>query len=126
MTKLLALAALFSGALVVTLSKQIRLASVRAGQGFSEYLASFGPGEWPLDVQRATFEFLRGRLAVKFPVLASDDVERVYGISGDDLHDAVVSVAYACKRSPVLDDHAILTVRDMVSVVGRFPSQITT
>jgi hypothetical protein len=107
------------------LSKQIRLASLRAGQGFREYLASFGPGEWPLDVQRATFEFLRGRLAVEFPVLASDDIERVYGIAGDDLHDAVMSVAYACKRNPVLDEQAILTVRDLVSVVGRFPARLT-
>jgi len=118
---LVAFGVLLSSVSVIVVLKQAWIARTRRGGQFDDFLASFGPEEHPVDVQRAVFECLRGRLWVKFPVRASDSVEREFGIVGEDLDDAVRSIAQACGRDPVPSDRRILTLADLVSVVAGFP-----
>jgi hypothetical protein len=118
---LVAFGALFSAMSVSVVLKQAWLSRARGGEQFDDYVASFGPGEHPVDVQRAVFEFLRGRLWIKFPIRASDSIEREFGIVGEDLDDAVRSIAEACGREAVPSERRLLTLLDLVSLVENFP-----
>jgi hypothetical protein len=119
---LVVFAVLFSAVAVAGVTRQARMARVRRGEQYEDYLGSFEERELPGDVQRAVFEFLRNGLWVKFSVRASDSIERDYGIVGEDLDDAITAIASSCGRRIVLTKQRILTVQDLVILVAGFPS----
>jgi hypothetical protein len=102
-----------------------RLARSRSGTGFDDFAAYFSAEQIPQDKLRVVYEYLQDWQSVKdFPVHATDDLYKVYGICDEDLDDAVVELA--AKWSVVLPADVggiapLHTVADLVHLLARLP-----
>ena len=102
-----------------------RLARSRRGSGFDDFVAYFSGEQIPRDKLYVVYEYLQDWQSVKdFPVYATDDLSKVYGICDEDLDDAVVDLA--AKWRVVLPDNfgetaPLHTVADLVHLLARLP-----
>ena len=101
------------------------LARSRSGMGFADFAAHISAGNLPHDKLRVVYEHFQGWQTNKnFPVLATDDLYKVYGICDDDLDDAVIDLA--AKWRVVLPNKfegmaPVRTVADVVHLLARLP-----
>jgi len=106
-----------------------RIAASRAGEDFSNFVASFAPMEAPSREMRAVYAKFQqwcSDAVLAFPVRADDDIARIYGMVGEDLDDAILEVLAECER--VLPEQEqlnrmgpVVTVRDFLRFVAACP-----
>lgn len=101
------------------------LARSRIGMDFDDFAAHFSARNIPHDKLRVVYEHFQDLQTVRnFPVLATDDLYKVYGICDDDLDDAVIELA--AKWRVILPDKfegvaPVRTVADLVHLLARLP-----
>ena len=102
-----------------------RLARGRRGTGFENFVAYFSGENVPRDKLRVVYEYLQDWQPVKdFPVQATDDLYKVYGICDDDLDDAVIELAGKWRVVLPYDLTGlgpVNTVADLVLLLSRLP-----
>lgn len=102
-----------------------RLARSRSGIGFDDFVGYFSAEQIPQDKLRVVYDYLQDWQSVKdFPVQATDDLYKVYGICEEDLDDAVVDLAAKWRVVLPADFGEIApvhTVADLVHVLARLP-----
>ena len=103
-----------------------RLAESRRGTGFENFAAYFWAEQIPQDKLRVVYDYLQDwqRPVKDFPVHATDDLYKVYGICEEDLDDAVIELAEKWRVSlPARFEGVdpVHTVADLVRLLARLP-----
>jgi hypothetical protein len=102
-----------------------RLARKRRGIGFDDFAVYFSSEQIPRDKLFAAYEYLQGWQSVKdFPVLATDDLCKVYGICEEDVDDAVIDLADKWRVALPADFAGagpVNTVADLVRLLANLP-----
>lgn len=122
----------FAGFAVVVLAAAVvmhyrtkRLAQKRRGIGFDDFAAYFAGERIPRDKLYVVYEYLQGEQSVKdFPVLATDDLCKVYGICEEDLDDAAINLAtkwHVTLPAEFEGVEPVRTVADLVRLLASLP-----
>ena len=102
-----------------------KLARIRRGIGFDQFVAHFSGERIPRDKLFVVYEHLQRWQTVKdFPVLATDDLCKVYGICEEDLDDAVIDLAEKWRVVLPADFQGVEpvhTVADLVRLLANLP-----
>lgn len=102
-----------------------RLARSRSGTGFEDFVAYFAAENIPRDKLRVVYDYLQDWQSVKdFPVQATDDLYKIYGICDEDLDDAAIELAAKWRVVLPADFIApgpINTVADLVLLLAALP-----
>ncbi|HEY0081332.1 MAG TPA: hypothetical protein VGB61_00975 [Pyrinomonadaceae bacterium] len=123
------LVTLIVGGTIVTNIRVRRMARRRAGEGFSDFAASFVNRNVPHEVLLNTYNYFGewNRVAGElFPVRATDNISNVYGCVEEDLDDAVGEILEKSgRRWPTHDEvpqpPAGETIEDVVLYVAAAP-----
>ena len=102
-----------------------RLAKDRRGIGFDDFAGYFTGAQIPRDKLFVVYEYLQGWQSVKdFPVLATDDLCKVYGMCDEDLDDAVIDLAekwHVVLPTDFAGVQPVHTVADLVRLLASLP-----
>jgi hypothetical protein len=117
--------ALVLAAALVNHYRAKRLARQRSGIGFDDFVAYFSADQIPRDKLFAVYEHLRGWMSVEdFPVHATDDLCKVYGICEEDIDDAVIDLARKWRVVLPVDFEVVSpvnTVAELVRLLAQLP-----
>ena len=93
--------------------------------GFDDFAAYFAGEQIPRDKLFAVYEYLQGWQSVKdFPVLATDDLCKVYGLCEEDVDDAAIDLAEKWRVVMPADFEGVdpvHTVADLVRLLADLP-----
>ena len=107
--------------------REQKMAKVRSGLGFEDFVAYFSGEDIPLYKLREVYEYFQNWQSVKnFPVLPTDDLIKVYGIVDEDLDDAVVELAnrWRANLPPTFEGLGpVRTIADIVHLLNRLPQE---
>ena len=102
-----------------------RLARSRRGMGFDDFVAYFSGEQIPRDKLFAVYEYLQKWQTVEdFPVAATDDLCKVYGMCEEDLDDAAIELAEKWRVNLPADYEGVEpvhTVADLVRFLAGLP-----
>ena len=102
-----------------------RLARNRSGMGFDDFVAYFSADRIPRDKLFVVYEYLQRWMSVEdFPVHATDDLCKVYGICEEDVDDAVIDLAAKWRVVLPADFEGVgpvHTVAELVRLLAQFP-----
>lgn len=123
---LLAVAAVFL--LVLAASSYARrrhLAHTRSGDDMASYLQTMQSRGFDPEIARLAYAFLQDRLAIDYPVLPEDELDRDLGISESEIGDMLAFMLFTSGRvdSPHSTPNTLTTVADMVQRVQTSPLQ---
>jgi hypothetical protein len=118
--------AVLMGFALVFFSAQTRKASRnrdRSGHTedtFAEHLATYG---FDPEIARTTYSYLQERQNVAFPIEPTDDLDRDFGLYGQDLDSVVRDLLHQTGRAylPGLLESPLVTVVDLVRYVQASP-----
>ena len=106
-----------------------KIARMRSGQGFNEFVAYFSGEDIPLYKQREVYDYFQDWQGIEnFPVHPSDNLIEVYGIYNEDLDEAVIELAnrWRAKLPPTFEGLGpVLTVADVVHLLNQLPQEET-
>lgn len=102
-----------------------KLAKIRKGIDFDDFVAYFSGEQIPRDKLFAVYEYLQKWQSVAdFPVLATDDLCKVYGMCEEDLDYAAIDLAEKWHVVLPADFEAVEpvnTVADLVRLLAALP-----
>jgi hypothetical protein len=124
-----ALIAFGVGGTIMTNVRVRQLARRRAGEGFSDFAASFAARHVPFEVLSNTYNYFGdwNRVAGElFPVRATDNISDVYGCVDEDLDDALGEILEKSgrrwhTREELPQPPAVETIEDLVLYVAAAP-----
>src|SRR5215204_564294 len=103
--------------------REQKIAEMRSGQGFDEFIAYFSREGIPRYKLREVYDYFQNWQTVKdFPVLPNDDLYKVYGIYDEDVDDAVIELAdrWGAKLPPTFEGlEPVRTVADIVHLLNQ-------
>ena len=118
-------AALFAAFMLHFHYRGKQLAKARSGMGFDDFAAYFSGEQIPRDKLFAVYTHLQKWQTVEnFPVLATDDLYKIYGLCEEDLDSAVMELAVKWRVFVPADfevTEPVYTVADLVRLLAQLP-----